>query len=413
MNIVNKLWFVFFLTFPLAGFDIIRFNLGYFQIPIFIIILFLVVVSHYSWVCIEGGNLGITFHRSDNIFLIMFIMLIILHLLNLIRSIDVESAITEQVKLVIAFMVFLSILIIFPKNLVFIRKSITIISISSTALLMIYIYHHYFTLEAPYLAIQWDTVTRYGKNQLGLYLAITTPLVLWRYISGRLISIWIIPIAVHTFALIYTQSRGAWVSFLLSLIAVLLISAREITKKKYIQSISVVAGLSVILGGVAFIYYSDSIHFSVNVKQRVESILGNNYLSADRSISLRKHLIKKSINQFYENPIFGIGSYNFREMDRYNTHNDYLRIMVEQGMIGIAPFIFMVIIIIQNVFKNRGNSWEIMGLKQSCIVIILYMNFINAYNLSVIYVIYALLLSLKYSDFRENLANYPTPPGRR
>jgi len=393
MSYTSKLWKLAFLTFPLLSISYFRFTLGPFEMPIFIIILSIAVMYYFFRICIGNNNLIISFNKTQNLFLLAFLFFLALHIFNTIRSLNIERAISQQIKFFVAFLTFIAISIFFPKDRKLLKEVINLVIVLSTVLLLIYIYRSFFVLNLPYLTTHLDEISRQHRNQMGFYLALITPLVLWRYIYSGLFSLWSIPIITHVFAVFYTMSRGMWISFFLSLIAILCLFIVKRVKWKLVFSIFI--GI-VILGVMfSFFYFSDAYSHTETFQQRVQGLLRLQDYGKEHSISERKIFIQKGIALFFDSPILGTGTSNFLAQFNYVSHNDYVQILYEQGILGIIIFLFMISLVIREIFRLKNDSWDTIGLKQSSLAIIFYLNFINAYKIIIVYVILALLFGLK------------------
>ena len=394
MTLTNRLWVLIFITFPLLGFELFRLNFGPFEIPIFIVLLFMGMLGHYIRICVGQSTLAVRLSMKQKLFLIAFYLFIILHIFNTFDSLAIERAISQQVKLFAAFLTFITISMSFPKDRLVIRKSIEIIIFSSTILLLIYIYRYLFIFDSPFLSIDWDMSGRHGRNQLGLYLAAITPLALWRYLHSRVFSVWIIPFVTHMFAVFYTLSRGTWVALFLSLPLILILLLGMQAGEQMKRFFRIFAGGVGIVVLVLFFYFSESLPLKEDFENRVQSLLTMEDSEGQRSISSRKTLVYEGLDLFSENPVLGSGTSSFVAIKYEASHNDYVAILSEQGIIGIVVFLFLIFLVIQNVCDLSDKTWEAVGLKHGSIAIIFYMNFVNAYKVSMIYVIFGLLFSL-------------------
>ena len=90
------------------------------------------------------------------------------------------------------------------------------------------------------------------------------------------------------------------------------------------------------------------------VTYRIEKFLST-YLENDvgASTSERQFLISAGLNQFYENPIFGVGMNNFRYIFTKYAHNTYLELLVGLGIIGFSLFYSIHLIIIKKIIYMK------------------------------------------------------------
>ena len=145
-----------------------------------------------------------------------------------------------------------------------------------------------------------------------------------------------IALVISTVALLFNGTRSAWVTvaFLSILLSFILVS----NKKIYI------------LGFLIFIITGSVIFTTVpNFNNRLKSII---YFS-DRSISERFICWNGTIDMISDNPIIGIGIGRYREVykDKYkpddakltlhHSHNNFLQILAEMGIVGFIPYLIM------------------------------------------------------------------------
>jgi len=398
---IEILWMLAFLTFPLLGIRYLRINLGLLHVPIFVMILFAIVIIYFAEICISGEISRFKLNNIQKLYILGFYLFLVLHVFNTFRSLAVNTSVSVLVKLTIALGSFIVISIFFPKDPNFLKKVLSITIFSSTILLLIYIHHYLFVLRAPFLGIDWEW-SRSGKNQMGLYLTVMLPIVLWKNVLGKFFSIWLIPTIVHSFAVVYSMSRGTWSSLGLSLTIFLMILMFKKTKYKSRIVLSTFIGISVF--AMMFIVFSSSRIFTsidkTDFQHRVQTLKTMQDYGSESSITTRKDFIRKSLDFFYENPVLGIGTSNFYAISKHVSHNDYMQILGEHGLLGIIIFLLMLMPIIKEIFTRGNNLPEAIGLKQASLAIIIYLNFINAYDILMVHIIFALLFITTYREMK-------------
>lgn len=72
----------------------------------------------------------------------------------------------------------------------------------------------------------------------------------------------------------------------------------------------------------------------------------------------RKELWEKAMNYFKEQPLFGIGFDNFRQAEGRITHSMFLRILAEEGLVGMVIFVIFTITLLLKSHKlyRQSNS---------------------------------------------------------
>lgn len=169
-----------------------------------------------------------------------------------------------------------------------------------------------------------------GPNEVAAFLNQNTVILAGIYLSLRkhwmkflLLGL----IMANTYSIIFIYSRGAYVGLLVGMIILFLIKNRKLL----IPIILVLVFWQVVLP-----------------EKVIERIQGtkNEYGELDQSSELRLVMWEKGIELFKQSPIFGIGFGLYRMKDfgtgLKDTHNIYVKILAEQGIIGIILFIFVV-----------------------------------------------------------------------
>jgi O-antigen ligase len=384
---VLKLWIIVFITFPLLSLEILRIEIGTLKIPIFFILLLILPI-------ITIINRPFTLNKLNNdelVLIILFLVFLTLHFLNSLKSIDYKYAMICNLKLLSSFLVFLIITLFFPIEII--EKVLKIIILSSSILLSIYLYHYYFELNAPFLSIEWDQITEHGKNMLGLYLSIVTPIILWDGICNNLSLFRIFSLLIHILAIFYSLSRGSLISFLTGFIITitLLILKKEVKIKIKNNNIKKY-GISIIIILGTFFYCFSFSHFNDIFKMRLQSLISLEDYDKTNSIEIRKNLINDCIILWQKKLLTGIGTENYFLEKNIFTHNDYLQILCEQGLIGFLTYILFLIIIIKVIIISGFNKWTNIGLSCSMFSLITYSLFLNSYTSIIKYIIIGLLL---------------------
>ena len=324
-----------------------------------------------------------------------FTAFFILALIDLTRSINAESNLTLLFKILI-------LLITFRINSYFISKLslktfFRILSISSCVVLMIMIYKSYVILNAPFFVVDSDIVTESGKNKLALYLAFLIPVIIYSLKLNRekkvLTGLLFISLLTHLFALIYVQSKG----LILCLLIAFLISSSIFFKKRS-SIIYVIAFLLLLLPLTPYLLDIINIQdFSEDFRSLFDSSIDKSSSSNERI-----ELIAKSLNFFSESHLFGIGSENFAEIENKATHNSYLQVLAENGIIGIIVVLLVLFKIRKNLKYNGKSS---LAMKQIFYSFIFYLFVINAF-FSVISVLVFSTIASQYFIKNENDTNH-------
>lgn len=195
--------------------------------------------------------------------------------------------------------------------------------------------------------------------------------------------------------IILTLSRGAYVSFIITILITPLFSHNRILYiGKFFKNILIFTTLLFALNIVFLNYNIDILSPIQNRFSEIETDSGSGRLD----------LWECALNAFLNNPIMGIGlngirSYNIEnygsEFDNY-THNSYLEVLAESGLVGFILFIYMIASAYQHIYiicKKNKHAIYILATYTS---IIFQMLFISIQHNEFIFFI--LLLIYRYGE---------------
>tara|TARA_A100001011_G_scaffold395704_1_gene491508 strand:- start:225 stop:1853 length:1629 start_codon:yes stop_codon:yes gene_type:complete len=121
---------------------------------------------------------------------------------------------------------------------------------------------------------------------------------------------------------------------------------------------------SVLISCLFFIYFNNN-----EFQNKIEKNYTFQYLSGDESTNQRLSFYEASISLFKEKPFIGngLGSWKYKSIQDkisknnlilvpYYTHNDFLQILMETGLVGLCIYLTFFGLLIKNIFKNRRES---------------------------------------------------------
>lgn len=384
----TKLWILVFCTFPLlanSGFSIrpnitlFGNNLSEFDLPLFLLLVLAVAAINFFIIATQHHRFSVHMSRFQIAFILLYSILFLVQCLNTTRSESVKASVALDARLLLLIILLVVIFIFFTGDKELISKVLKTIIISTTIMLVIYLFQYLVIHKSAFLGVSWGTATRTGKNVMGLYLALVTPIALWKYLSEKLLSLWVIPVVVHIFALVYLLSRGAWVSTAVSLGVMLALTFLRLAMNKgksqqsifnIMKKVLVVCGLLVVI----FLFATTATQRGA-LQSRFSSLIELRDVGSEMSISTRTNVLKQGMAYFWSSPITGIGTSNFRSRTGIATHNEYLTQLSEQGILGMTPFLILIILILREVFKPAEFTWESMALKTSSLAAVIYLFF--------------------------------------
>lgn len=154
--------------------------------------------------------------------------------------------------------------------------------------------------------------------------------------------------------LVFTYSRGAWAAFLMALF---LFGFFKYRKQLFFGSIIFSLSLFFLLSINNWLYrnYNFSLLYSfAPTKRLAETLKWHPYTS---SLLWRLELWEDMKNVFWERPLLGQGLGTFEEealkrrgpySGSLEAHNDYLRVAVELGIIGLISYLLLILVFLKN-----------------------------------------------------------------
>lgn len=249
-------------------------------------------------------------------------------------------------------------------------KKIILAVIFSAVVPGLFAFYQFFTQTGVSVPLEGIYNRIYGTfghpNLFAYYLAIPIILSLYLIFAGeknkisRLLAFLLLPFLVVLLALTFT--RGAWLA---ALSAVLIVGAAKYKKLFF-------AGLAVM--ALAFLLITP-------IRERVRDLVEN----PDNSISWRLALWSDAAAYVKEKPLLGFGAGTAKELilerrgeqaGSSDPHNDYLKIALENGMIGLAAYGLLIImlfyILLKNYFAARDGGLKILILALIALAVPLY-----------------------------------------
>tara|TARA_X000000368_G_scaffold11441_1_gene9180 strand:- start:396 stop:2015 length:1620 start_codon:yes stop_codon:yes gene_type:complete len=121
---------------------------------------------------------------------------------------------------------------------------------------------------------------------------------------------------------------------------------------------------SVLISCLFFIYFDNN-----DFQKKIEKDNTFQYLSGDESINQRLSFYEASISLFKEKPFTGngLGSWKYKSIQDklsknnsilvpYYTHNDFLQILMETGLVGLCIYLTFFGLLIKSIFNNRREN---------------------------------------------------------
>ncbi len=268
----------------------------------------------------------------------------------------------------------------------FIKNSMVTSIWVMTLLLGFLIYKYAFVFHAPSLGITMDFSSRANKNQLAWFLAAMIPYCWAYFLRSTRPVLGMLPMTVFIVAWLYTSSRGSWIcgSIGVSWVTFLLRKTDGSRSVQRIFSVSILIVL-VIFGLISFMQNKMDLN-ALDLMERVATLSSQDDLGEDYSIGIRLELVEIALDLFGEAPLLGSGLSNLRIAMGKVSHNDYLGILAEMGLVGLLVFV-MILIMFSSLILNSGKgTWLQAGAQGSFLAMLVYLSFINVYTTAMFWV---------------------------
>jgi len=388
----NILWISFFLFLPFLSLrlSILSINLSISMIVMVLIFLVIILKSNF--------NIGLP--RS---YIFSFAILFIgWSVIGSLYTNNFELALKKNIELIFGIVVLITTFNYFKYNkIINLKKYFVLLIVSNSIFLTFLLYKYLFIFNVDYLGLNHKFATEAGKNSLAFYLAFITPISIAFLIEKTetiIKKVILFPsILINFLALFFVSSRAAWLSIIITLLLnILLLGKKGFRIFIFIFSIA-----------VAFLIFSPEYQ-----KERFYTLFNLSESAVGSSQDLRQSLISFSLQVFGEKPIIGWGTGSFtnisenRGLGGLTSHNDFALIAVENGIIGliiISLFLGSAFYLSFITIKRYETNWEIRGILNSAMTLIIYLFFINALDSIFLWLSLGLVLSItsvhKYRKF--------------
>jgi len=223
-------------------------------------------------------------------------------------------------------------------------SKVVLVLIGTTAVICAaLVYLHLFVFNSDYLTAHLTAEElfwkgRGGKNTLAFFLALVFPFAYSRFSHRRSLSS-LLCVALIGFSAVYTVSRMALVSVALSTVLFAIVAVH---RKRFIGQTVAVGVVFAILSlgfGVRPVQEFLKLRSPVQVEEVESGERG--FVSFEGQ---RVDLARQAVAGFLRSPLFGYGSMSFREGQRSESHNDYVRLMYEFGGVGLILFLSIFVV---------------------------------------------------------------------
>ena len=269
----------------------------------------------------------------------LWLLALLALLLTIFKSVSIYDSFNYYFQLLAYFILFvISSQVVFA----FRRLKIFALSILGSGVILSLIGVYYYVFGEYYRFIS----TFFWPNPFAGYLLFALPISLGLLLEARERTAKLFSYTVSILlcsAFILTQSRGAYLSFILPLMILIWIFRKKPKKELLIKSIILLSGV-LLLVNLLFCLNEDSFSFFFLARDRLAD-------EKDVSLTLREDYWQGALDIFKNYPLLGSGLNTFKTVypsyqknpvsfSQY-VHNHYLQMLAETGVIGSLPFFLL------------------------------------------------------------------------
>ena len=169
--------------------------------------------------------------------------------------------------------------------------------------------------------------TAFDPNFIGLLFVAGSTLSFYNILTGYKKYMHIVALFAYLIAIFYTASRGSFLSLGISMTFALFFYSIEVKSSLIKKMLSIL----IVVGVIYFIYNSLSVSFEEQIERMVS-------LNEDNSDNGRLELWEKAWETWKSYPFFGVGLGGMYRLTDRATHNTYLELLSETGLVGLCIF---------------------------------------------------------------------------
>jgi O-antigen ligase len=324
------------------------------------------------------------------------LLFLLWHFVSVIFLNGLYSEIHNIVKLFYSLFCMVVVVSFFPKEKKFLETFWRCVAWSSAVVMGILIYRYAFVLKVSFVSINWDIPSASGRNQLTLYLVFVIPFSLFLFLYKRRWLVDGIPLIILLFTLAFSGSRGGVVALLGGLVVGVTVNGIR-GRINLLKSLMIFMLVGTLVGFLWWTFNKTLDRPALQHRLMSLSLDKLDYLKDEQ----RWDILNQGWEDFVSSPIVGIGLGNNKSMNKIYSkisHNDYLQILAELGILGMILFASILIIIGVRVFYAktvpvaRDQFWVIMSGEVMLACVLVRLLFVNAYYTPILWVCLGLVL---------------------
>lgn len=334
----KKAWTALAISLPLFGLAEYRIALPLgLDVPIPVVIIgFIAVASTIKMIGrTEARPRAVPVRHMDRKMVLFCYLFFLLQFSAIFRAESFAIGLGEAAKLAIAILAFSTLSAFLPRDRAFMVRFWRIVVVSSTVLFALMVYRHVYVFQAPYLGGSVVAATRAGRNLVTFYLGLIVPIATASAWHARNRLLWVVPLLILLLAWIYSGSRGAWISAVFGLLFAVRGEGRGLGVAR--------VALAIVLGVASIAILWSLVLRNVPTAEagrRLTYLYSPQAVPELRSYEDRRNRVRETFDLFLDSPIWGAGIRGQlpEETLSSTTHNDYVSILGQFGIIGLVLF---------------------------------------------------------------------------
>lgn len=176
------------------------------------------------------------------------------------------------------------------------------------------------------------------------------------------------------FYLLLCMKRGPIVIAVLLFVIILFFIYKESTKRKKMYILFLIISLFIVISNIVFYMLDNSDYFVT----RIEDTLEGNSSSRDYIYGIFWKHFKDEVNLLHF--LFGHGASSTLLIGPNYAHNDWLEILINQGVTGIVVFVVFIYSFFKTIFMKHFDLWTRVGIGLSFIIVSMQTLFSMSYS---------------------------------
>lgn len=372
------------------------------ELPVLSLSIYMIFVS-----LLLAYNIKTLFHRFrvPRIHMVVYAFVTVT-LLSALYSSNVIYGLTQWFKLLVAILLYGCLTTIFFHKPIYIKTIMKASCVSLSVYLMYLMWHYLVRFNLTFIGIVTDYGTGSGKNSLAFMVSFVLPFTLCFLTSdlmkGNFRLTQIVTVLVTLIGAVLIQSRAL---FLLIVFYIAFILRSQPINWRTVRITACILVLLLLM--VLVVVPSEVVDSVIWRVASFKFFTSDNYVSSDisglGSLESRTDLLRQGIQMFAERPFLGhgLGSYRHYGVTSKVSHNDYILILAEQGVLGFMVFLVMVGYFIWRAYANYKYEGKDLDVSLAMVGMFLYLLFINAHDNILLWTAMAMVSSKTVSRGKE------------